>query len=276
MIGDDALGGKGVAGVTARWGVWGGVLQGKQLTRLRSLVRTSILALGRLHLSLRLVCSPLPRPPNLSLSRYPVDILYSKAPEADYVDACISTVLKIHISEPAGDVLVFLTGQVGSGGGCWSSCGVCVCVLYQSECHCWQGGEEHSIDMHRERRVCGIKVIFLTHARPPSPHPPPPAAAAGVIPTSPPPCHPHTQEEIEAAEELLKTRTRGLGSRIAELIIAPIYANLPSEMQVGVCWVGGGVRVWGVGGWVRKWGGVLAGRCERVCVCDRQTHRFGR
>jgi pre-mRNA-splicing factor ATP-dependent RNA helicase DHX16 len=39
------------------------------------------------------------------------------------------------------------------------------------------------------------------------------------------------QEEIEAAEELLKQRTRGLGSRIAELIIAPIYANLPSEMQ---------------------------------------------
>lgn len=47
--------------------------------------------------------------------RYPVDILYSKAPEADYVDACISTVLKIHISEPAGDVLVFLTGQVSDG-----------------------------------------------------------------------------------------------------------------------------------------------------------------
>jgi pre-mRNA-splicing factor ATP-dependent RNA helicase DHX16 len=45
-------------------------------------------------------------------SRYPVDIMFSKAPEADYVDACISTVLKIHISEPPGDVLVFLTGQV--------------------------------------------------------------------------------------------------------------------------------------------------------------------
>jgi hypothetical protein len=41
------------------------------------------------------------------------------------------------------------------------------------------------------------------------------------------------QEEIEAAEELLKSRTRGLGTRIAELIIAPIYANLPSDMQVG-------------------------------------------
>jgi pre-mRNA-splicing factor ATP-dependent RNA helicase DHX16 len=44
-----------------------------------------------------------------------------------------------------------------------------------------------------------------------------------------------TQEEIEAAEELLKSRTRGLGTRIAELIIAPIYANLPSDMQVGLC-----------------------------------------
>lgn len=41
------------------------------------------------------------------------------------------------------------------------------------------------------------------------------------------------QEEIEASEELLKQRTRGLGTRIGELIICPIYANLPSELQVG-------------------------------------------
>ena len=41
------------------------------------------------------------------------------------------------------------------------------------------------------------------------------------------------QEEIEAAEELLKQRTRGMGSKIGELIIAPIYANLPSDLQVG-------------------------------------------
>jgi pre-mRNA-splicing factor ATP-dependent RNA helicase DHX16 len=40
------------------------------------------------------------------------------------------------------------------------------------------------------------------------------------------------QEEIEAMEELLKQRTKGLGSKIAEMIIAPIYANLPSDMQV--------------------------------------------
>lgn len=47
--------------------------------------------------------------------RYPVDIMFSRAPEADYVDAAISTVLKVHVSEPQGDVLVFLTGQVSAG-----------------------------------------------------------------------------------------------------------------------------------------------------------------
>lgn len=42
------------------------------------------------------------------------------------------------------------------------------------------------------------------------------------------------QEEIEASEELLKQRTRGLGTRIGELIICPIYANLPSELQAKI------------------------------------------
>eukprot|EP00898_Chlorokybus_atmophyticus_P001287 jgi/Chlat1/2159/Chrsp17S02733 len=84
--------------------------------------------------------------------RYPVDIMYTKAPEADYLDASIVTILQIHITQPAGDVLVFYTGQ----------------------------------------------------------------------------------EEIEASEEILKQRTRGLGSKIAELIICPIYANLPSDMQAKI------------------------------------------
>jgi len=84
--------------------------------------------------------------------RYPVDILYTKAPEADYLHAAVVTTLQIHVSQPPGDVLIFLTGQ----------------------------------------------------------------------------------EEIEAAEELLKQRTRGLGSKIGELIIAPIYANLPSDMQAKI------------------------------------------
>ena len=84
--------------------------------------------------------------------RYEVEIFYAKAPEADYVDAAVQSVLRIHTQEPAGDILVFLTGQ----------------------------------------------------------------------------------EEIEAAEELLRQRTRGLGSRVAELVVAPIYANLPSELQARI------------------------------------------
>ena len=70
--------------------------------------------------------------------------------QADYLHAAVVTALQVHVTQPAGDVLIFLTGQ----------------------------------------------------------------------------------EEIEAAEELLKQRTKGLGSRIGELMIAPIYANLPSDLQV--------------------------------------------
>jgi ATP-dependent RNA helicase DHX8/PRP22 len=42
---------------------------------------------------------------------YPVEILYTKEPESDYLEAAMITVMQIHLSEPAGDVLVFLTGQ---------------------------------------------------------------------------------------------------------------------------------------------------------------------
>jgi len=84
--------------------------------------------------------------------RYPVDIFYTKAPEADYVDACIVTVLQIHTTQPLGDILVFFTGQ----------------------------------------------------------------------------------EEIEAAQENLERRVRGLGSKIGELLILPIYSTLPSDMQAKI------------------------------------------
>jgi pre-mRNA-splicing factor ATP-dependent RNA helicase DHX16 len=84
--------------------------------------------------------------------RYPVDILYTKAPEADYVEAAIVTVLQIHITQDTGDILVFLTGQ----------------------------------------------------------------------------------EEVDSAEEILRQRTRGLGTKIKELIICKIYSTLPSELQAQI------------------------------------------
>jgi ATP-dependent RNA helicase DHX8/PRP22 len=42
---------------------------------------------------------------------FPVEILYCKEPEPDYLEAALITVMQIHLSEPAGDILVFLTGQ---------------------------------------------------------------------------------------------------------------------------------------------------------------------
>ena len=84
--------------------------------------------------------------------RYPVEILYAKAPEADYLYASAITALQIHVTQPPGDVLIFLSGQ----------------------------------------------------------------------------------EEIETCEELLIQRTKGLGTKIGELVICPIYANLPSDMQAKI------------------------------------------
>jgi pre-mRNA-splicing factor ATP-dependent RNA helicase DHX16 len=42
------------------------------------------------------------------------------------------------------------------------------------------------------------------------------------------------QEEIEAAEQSLQETARKLGGKVPEMIIAPIYANLPSELQTKI------------------------------------------
>lgn len=42
------------------------------------------------------------------------------------------------------------------------------------------------------------------------------------------------QEEIEQADEMLQQRTRGLGNKVGELIILPIYSTLPTDMQAKI------------------------------------------
>lgn len=42
---------------------------------------------------------------------YPVEVLYAKDPEPDYMDSALVTTMQIHLSEPPGDILLFLTGQ---------------------------------------------------------------------------------------------------------------------------------------------------------------------
>ncbi|KAL3648128.1 hypothetical protein CASFOL_009096 [Castilleja foliolosa] len=42
---------------------------------------------------------------------HPVEIFYTQEPERDYLEAAIKTVFQIHLCEPPGDILVFLTGE---------------------------------------------------------------------------------------------------------------------------------------------------------------------
>ncbi|SCU79000.1 LAMI_0A06898g1_1 [Lachancea mirantina] len=42
---------------------------------------------------------------------FPVEVLYSQAPQMDYIESALDTVMGIHINEGEGDILVFLTGQ---------------------------------------------------------------------------------------------------------------------------------------------------------------------
>ena len=83
---------------------------------------------------------------------FPVEILHSNDDEPDYLDRALTTALQIHIEEPPGDILLFLTGQ----------------------------------------------------------------------------------EEIDTAGEKLHEYVKKLGPKVPELLILPIYAQLPSEMQTKV------------------------------------------
>lgn len=80
---------------------------------------------------------------------YPVEVLFSHEPEQDYLAAALDCVMQVHVSEPEGDILVFLTGQ----------------------------------------------------------------------------------EEIDTSVEVLNDRVKTLGSAVSELIVVPVYAAMPSEMQ---------------------------------------------
>lgn len=42
---------------------------------------------------------------------FPVEVMYSREPESDYLDAALVTVMQIHLTEPPGDILLFLTGK---------------------------------------------------------------------------------------------------------------------------------------------------------------------
>ncbi|OWB78788.1 nucleic acid binding protein [[Candida] boidinii] len=48
---------------------------------------------------------------NIPGRRFPVEIHYTLQPESDYINAAMTTIFQIHLSQGTGDILVFLTGQ---------------------------------------------------------------------------------------------------------------------------------------------------------------------
>lgn len=90
---------------------------------------------------------------NIPGRRFPVDIHYTKNPEANYIQAALTTIFQIHTTqELPGDILVFLTGQ----------------------------------------------------------------------------------DEIETMQESLQEACHKLGKLIKPLVICPVYANLPTELQKNI------------------------------------------
>ncbi|KAF8094266.1 hypothetical protein N665_0367s0049 [Sinapis alba] len=55
--------------------------------------------------------APLIKVPSGGRRLHPVEILYTREPVMDYLESAISKVIQIHMCEPPGDVLVFLTNK---------------------------------------------------------------------------------------------------------------------------------------------------------------------
>lgn len=53
--------------------------------------------------------STLSAPLSVPGRRFPVDILYTPQPEANYLHAAVTTIFQIHTTQPKGDILVFFT-----------------------------------------------------------------------------------------------------------------------------------------------------------------------
>ncbi|KAL4525772.1 hypothetical protein Ndes2437A_g04207 [Nannochloris sp. 'desiccata'] len=51
---------------------------------------------------------------------FPVDVLFSKTPQEDYVDAAVKQAIAIHLGHPPGDILIFMTGQEEIEATCFS------------------------------------------------------------------------------------------------------------------------------------------------------------
>ena len=61
---------------------------------------------------------------------FPVETLFSKTPQEDYVEAAVKQAIAIHLGHPEGDILIFMTGQEEIEATCFAlqvGCSVEIC-----------------------------------------------------------------------------------------------------------------------------------------------------
>jgi ATP-dependent RNA helicase DDX35 len=73
--------------------------------------RTMLSVRPSLQLKLRVLTGTDDTVVSLEGHMFPVEVCYLKEPVSDYCEAAVNTVFNIHMKEPAGDILVFLTGR---------------------------------------------------------------------------------------------------------------------------------------------------------------------
>ena len=99
---------------------------------------------------------------------FPVEIMYSREPESDYLDSALTTVMQIHLTEKPGDISLFLTGKdlplgmyyceamprarIQSG----PSVGKMLCIQHQAE-HCSLVMGQRMKPKHRVRKNLSLE-----------------------------------------------------------------------------------------------------------------------
>lgn len=61
---------------------------------------------------------------------FPVDLLHSKTVQEDYVEAAVKQAIAIHLGQPPGDILIFMTGQEEIEATCFSLAVRYSCCLF--------------------------------------------------------------------------------------------------------------------------------------------------
>ena len=57
---------------------------------------------------------------NIKGRTFPVEVLFSKTVQEDYVEAAVKQAVAVHLGHPAGDILIFMTGQEEIEATCFS------------------------------------------------------------------------------------------------------------------------------------------------------------